>query len=130
MYRGWSLGLGMFPCVYDLIWADEPSSLGAKIFQNACADCHDGGFWGWLSIAPSIKDALEWHPYLEKDVKKSSRLPSRAPMGGWVLKENVMNAPRKKSEKLPNTCCPKWRNDDFLPNSIEKNVSNCGLDRD
>jgi len=59
MYRGWSLGLGMFPCVYDLIWADEPSSLGAKIFQNACADCHDGGFCGWLTIAPSIKDALE-----------------------------------------------------------------------
>ena len=64
------LGLAGFLVLSPPVWADESASLGKKIYQNACADCHEGGFWGWLSGAPSIKDASQWKPYLEKDVEK------------------------------------------------------------
>ena len=63
------LGLAGLMLLTPPVWADESASMGKKIYQNACADCHEGGFWGWLSGAPSIKDASQWKPYLEKDVE-------------------------------------------------------------
>ena len=64
------LGLVGFLALTPPVWTDESIYKGKTIYQNACADCHEGGFWGWLSGAPSIKDASQWKPYLEKDLEK------------------------------------------------------------
>ncbi|MDP6093141.1 MAG: c-type cytochrome, partial [SAR324 cluster bacterium] len=48
----------------------DQTSHGEKIYHNECADCHDGGFWGWLSGAPSIKEQSEWTQYLKKDFEE------------------------------------------------------------
>ena len=64
------LGLAGFLVLPRPVWADESASMGKKIYQNACADCHEGGFRSCLSGAPSIKDASQWEPYLEKDMEK------------------------------------------------------------
>ena len=64
------------------VWADESASMGKTIYQNACADCHEGGFWGWLSGAPSIKDPSQWKPYLEKNVEKIIQAAIQGTDGG------------------------------------------------
>ncbi|MEC8149524.1 MAG: hypothetical protein VX092_04745, partial [SAR324 cluster bacterium] len=46
------LGLAGFLVLPPPVGADEPASMGKKIYQNACVDCHEGGFGGWLSGAP------------------------------------------------------------------------------
>ena len=48
----------------------DQTSHGEKIYHNECSDCHDGGFWGWLSGAPSIKEQSEWTQYLKKDFEE------------------------------------------------------------
>ena len=72
------LGLAGFLVLPPPVWA----SMGKKIYQNACADCHEGGFWGWLSGAPSIKDASQWKPYLEKDVENIIQAAIQGTDGG------------------------------------------------
>ena len=76
------LGLAGFLVLPPPVWADESASMGKKIYQNACADCHEGGFWGWLSRAPSIKDASQWEPYLEKDMEKIIQAAIQGTDGG------------------------------------------------
>ena len=76
------LGLAGFLVLPPPVWADESASMGKKIYQNACADCHEGGFWGWLSGAPSIKDASQWEPYLEKDMEKIIQAAIQGTDGG------------------------------------------------
>ena len=76
------LGLAGFLALIPTVWADGSASLGKTIYQNACADCHEGGFWGWLSGAPSIKDASQWKPYLEKDVESIIQAAIQGTDGG------------------------------------------------
>ena len=76
------LGLAGLMLLTPQVWADESASMGKKIYQNACADCHEGGFWGWLSGAPSIKDASQWKPYLEKDVESIIQAAIQGTDGG------------------------------------------------
>ena len=76
------LGLAGLMLLTPPVWADESASMGKKIYQNACADCHEGGFWGWLSGAPSIKDASQWKPYLEKDVESIIQAAIQGTDGG------------------------------------------------
>ena len=76
------LGLALFLVLTPSVWADESASLGKTTYQNACADCHEGGFWGWLSGAPSIKDASQWKPYLEKDVENIIQAAIQGTDGG------------------------------------------------
>ena len=76
------LGLAGFQVLIPPVWADESASLGKTIYQIACADCHEGGFWGWLSGAPSIKDASQWKPYLEKDMEKIIQAAIQGTDGG------------------------------------------------
>lgn len=40
---------------------------GQQVFENVCASCHTGGFKGWVSGAPDVRDAQEWAPYLQRD---------------------------------------------------------------
>ena len=75
-------GLAGLMLLTPSVWADESASMGKKIYQNACADCHEGGFWGWLSGAPSIKDASQWKPYLEKDVESIIQAAIQGTDGG------------------------------------------------
>ena len=76
------LGLAGLMLLTPPVWADESASIGIKIYQNTCADCHEGGFWGWLSGAPSIKDASQWKPYLEKDVESIIQAAIQGTDGG------------------------------------------------
>ena len=76
------LGLVGLMLLTPPVWTDESASMGKKIYQNACADCHEGGFWGWLSGAPSIKDAPQWKPYLEKDVESIIQAAIQGTDGG------------------------------------------------
>ncbi len=76
------LGLAGFLVLTTPVLADDSTSMGKKIYQDACADCHEGGFWGWLSGAPSIKDASQWKPYLEKDVEKIIQAAIQGTDGG------------------------------------------------
>ena len=68
-------------------------------------------------VPPASKTLLNGNPILKKMWKASFRLPSRGPIGGWIPKEIVTNAQRKKSGKRSNTYCPWWRADDFPENS-------------
>ena len=38
-----------------------------KTFSEVCRSCHTGGFKGWLSGAPNIKDKNKWKKYIEQD---------------------------------------------------------------
>ncbi len=38
------------------------------IYQSICADCHDGGFWGWLYGAPQLGVQIEWEEFLSKGI--------------------------------------------------------------
>ena len=76
------LGLVGFLVLIHSVWGDESASMGKTIYQNACADCHKGGFWSWLSGAPSIKDASQWKPYLEKDLEKIIQAAIQGTDGG------------------------------------------------
>jgi cytochrome c5 len=38
------------------------------IYKTYCASCHNGGFKGWMTGAPKIKEIDEWKPYFEKGV--------------------------------------------------------------
>ena len=76
------LGLAGFQVLIPPVWADESASLGKTIYQNVCADSDEGGFWGWLSVAPSIKDASQWKPYLEKDVESIIQAAIQGTDGG------------------------------------------------
>ena len=80
------LGLAGFLVLIPPVWADESASMGKSIYQNACADCHEGGFWGWLSGAPSIKDASQWKPYLEKDTENIIQAAIQSTGGGMAPK--------------------------------------------
>lgn len=37
-----------------------------KTFEKVCKSCHTGGFKGFMSGAPSIKDKKAWQEYLAK----------------------------------------------------------------
>ena len=76
------IGVVGFLVLTPPVCADESASMGKTIYQNACADCHEGGFWGWLSGAPSIKDASQWKPYLEKDVENIIQAAIQGTDGG------------------------------------------------
>ena len=75
-------GLAGFLLMSPPVWADDSASIAKKIYQNACADCHEGGFWGWLTGAPSIKDASQWKPYLEKEVENIIQAAIQGTDGG------------------------------------------------
>ena len=52
----------------QICWATGSQSTGQKIYQSVCADCHDGGFWGWLSGAPKLGVKNEWEEFLSKGI--------------------------------------------------------------
>ncbi|MDT8318444.1 MAG: c-type cytochrome [bacterium] len=37
-----------------------------KIFSEVCRSCHTGGFKGWLSGAPNVKDKNKWKKYIKR----------------------------------------------------------------
>ena len=76
------LGLALFLILSPSVWADDSASMRKNINQPACAEWHEGGFWGWLSGAPSIKDASQWKPYLEKDVESIIQAAIQGTDGG------------------------------------------------
>ena len=38
-----------------------------KTFSEVCQSCHTGGFKGWLSGAPNVKDKSKWEKYIKRD---------------------------------------------------------------
>lgn len=38
-----------------------------KTFTEVCRSCHTGGFTGWLSGAPNVKDKSKWEKYLKRN---------------------------------------------------------------
>lgn len=36
-------------------------------FNKVCKECHTGGFKGWVSGAPNIKEKSDWEEYIERD---------------------------------------------------------------
>ncbi|NOR51521.1 MAG: hypothetical protein GQ470_02780 [Gammaproteobacteria bacterium] len=42
-------------------------------FAEVCSDCHTGGFRGWLSGAPNVKDKSDWSKLLERDSLEQMR---------------------------------------------------------
>ena len=37
-----------------------------KTFSEVCRSCHTGGFIGWLSGAPNVKDKSKWEKYIKR----------------------------------------------------------------
>ena len=38
-----------------------------KTFADVCSECHTGGFKGWVSGAPNVKEKDEWKKFIERD---------------------------------------------------------------
>lgn len=38
-----------------------------KTFSEVCRSCHTGGFKGWLSGAPNVKDKSKWEKYIKRN---------------------------------------------------------------
>ena len=38
-----------------------------KTFTEVCRSCHTGGFTGWLSGAPNVKDKSKWEKYIKRN---------------------------------------------------------------
>ena len=60
----------------------ENESMGEIIYQNHCADCHEGGFWGWMSGAPNMMEKTEWSKYLAKENEKIFQAAIQGTDGG------------------------------------------------
>ena len=60
--------ISIFLIYAQICWATGSQLTGQKIYQSVCADCHDGGFWGWLSGAPKLGVKNEWEEFLSKGI--------------------------------------------------------------
>jgi len=38
-----------------------------KTFADVCSECHTGGFKGWVSGAPNVKEKDKWQKFIERD---------------------------------------------------------------
>ncbi len=50
--------------------SDNLQSLGKTVYTGNCASCHDGGFKGWISGAPTTGDQEEWAEFFKKGADK------------------------------------------------------------
>lgn len=46
---------------------------GSNTFNSVCAECHTGGFKGFMSGAPNVKKPATWQEYLQRDSKDRMR---------------------------------------------------------
>lgn len=46
---------------------------GADTFDNVCAECHTGGFKGFMSGAPNVNKPASWQKFLERDSEARMR---------------------------------------------------------
>ena len=66
----------------EICFATSNLLTGEKIYERICADCHDGGFWGWISGAPSIHNKSDWEKYLKKDLLELIQSAKKGTDGG------------------------------------------------
>ena len=66
----------------QICWATGSQSTGQKIYQSICADCHDGGFWGWLYGAPQLGVQIEWEEFLSKGIPELVDVAIKGTEGG------------------------------------------------
>ena len=56
--------------------------MGQKIYQSVCADCHDGGLWGWLYGAPQLGVQNEWEEFLSRGIPELIDAAIKGTKGG------------------------------------------------
>ena len=77
-----SISLFFFCLTTPVTSGGENKSKGEIIYQNYCNDCHEGGFWGWMTGAPNIMEKSEWSTYLEKDTENIIQAAIQGTDGG------------------------------------------------